>query len=37
MTMEMIRTPGGQMPAYVAVPTAAGPWPEWWSFTISAG
>ena len=27
MTMEMIRTPGGQMPAYVAVPTAAGPWP----------
>jgi len=27
MTMEMIRTPGGRMPAYVAVPTAAGPWP----------
>ena len=24
---EMIRTPSGQMPAYVAAPTAAGPWP----------
>ena len=27
MTDEMIRTPSGQMPAYVAVPPAAGPWP----------
>ncbi len=24
---EMIRTPYGQMPAYVAAPQAAGPWP----------
>jgi len=27
MADEMIRTPLGQMPAYVAVPTAPGPWP----------
>ena len=27
MSMEMIRTPYGEMPAYVAVPRAAGPWP----------
>ena len=27
MTDEMIRTPSGQMTAYVAVPTAPGPWP----------
>ena len=27
MTMEVIDTPGGQMPAYLAVPPAAGPWP----------
>jgi carboxymethylenebutenolidase len=27
MADEMIRTPGGQMPAYVAVPPGAGPWP----------
>lgn len=27
MTDEMIRTPSGQMPAYVVVPPAAGPWP----------
>jgi len=25
--MEMIRTPAGQMPAYLAVPDGAGPWP----------
>jgi carboxymethylenebutenolidase len=25
--MEVIRTPHGQMPAYLAVPAAAGPWP----------
>jgi len=27
MMDEMIRTPYGQMPAYVAAPPAAGPWP----------
>ena len=27
MTDEMIRTPSGQMTAYVAVPTVPGPWP----------
>ena len=27
MTVEVIRTPHGQMPAYVAAPAAAGPWP----------
>ena len=27
MTDEMIRTPSGQMTAYMAVPTAPGPWP----------
>ncbi len=27
MTMEVIRTPCGDMPVYVAVPPAAGPWP----------
>ena len=27
MTDEMIRTPSGQMPAYVATPAAAAPWP----------
>jgi len=25
--MELIRTPSGQMPAYVAAPAGAGPWP----------
>ena len=27
MADELIRTPYGEMPAYVAVPAAAGPWP----------
>ena len=27
MMDEMIRTPYGQMPTYVAAPPAAGPWP----------
>lgn len=27
MTMEVISTPSGQMPAYVAAPTDPGPWP----------
>jgi carboxymethylenebutenolidase len=27
MAMEMIGTPSGQMPAYLAVPPAGGPWP----------
>ena len=27
MMGEMIRTPYGQMPTYVAAPPAAGPWP----------
>jgi dienelactone hydrolase len=27
MTMEVISTPHGQMPAYVAAPTGPGPWP----------
>lgn len=27
MTDELIRAPYGQMPAYVAAPTTAGPWP----------
>jgi dienelactone hydrolase len=27
MTVEVIRTPYGEMPAYVAAPAAAGPWP----------
>jgi carboxymethylenebutenolidase len=27
MAEVMIATPNGQMPAYVAVPAGAGPWP----------
>lgn len=27
MTMEVLRTPSGQMPTYVAAPSDAGPWP----------
>ena len=27
MTMEVLRTPSGQMPTYVAAPSGAGPWP----------
>src|SRR5262249_8648772 len=27
MPTETIRTPSGQMPAYVAIPPGAGPWP----------
>ena len=37
MTDVMIRTPGGQMPAYVAIPTAAGPGLAWSSSTTGAG
>ena len=34
---EVIRTPYGQMPAYVAAPPAEGPGRAWSSFMISAG